>query len=75
VASTQRLVLESFCVRLQTNPENYVHIYIYIYIYIYICVCVCVNNDNQVRVRFPALPHFLRRSWSGTGSTQPLEYN
>jgi hypothetical protein len=27
------------------------------------------------RVRFPALPHFLRSSGSGTGSTQPREDN
>jgi hypothetical protein len=27
------------------------------------------------RVRFSALPDFLRSSGSGTGSTQPLEYN
>jgi hypothetical protein len=26
-------------------------------------------------VRFPALPGFLRSSVSGTGSTQPREYN
>jgi hypothetical protein len=26
----------------------------------------------EVRVRFPALPDFLTRSVSGTGSTQPL---
>jgi hypothetical protein len=29
----------------------------------------------EVRVRFPALPDFLRSSGSGTGSTQPREYN
>jgi hypothetical protein len=27
----------------------------------------------EARVRFPALPHFLRSSGSGTGSTQPRE--
>jgi hypothetical protein len=27
------------------------------------------------RVRFPALPDYLRSSGSGTGSTQPCEYN
>jgi hypothetical protein len=32
-------------------------------------------TDPEVRVRFPALPHFLRSSGSGTGSTQPSEYN
>jgi hypothetical protein len=26
-------------------------------------------------IRFPALPEFLRSSRSGTGSTQPCEYN
>jgi hypothetical protein len=31
--------------------------------------------DSEVRVRFPALPDFLRNSGSGTGSTQPREYN
>jgi hypothetical protein len=31
--------------------------------------------DAEVRVRFPALPDFLRSSGSGTGSTQPREYN
>jgi hypothetical protein len=31
--------------------------------------------DPVVHVRFPALPDFLRSSGSGTGSTQPPEYN
>jgi hypothetical protein len=31
-------------------------------------------TDPEVRVRFPALPVFLRSSGSGTGSTQPREY-
>jgi hypothetical protein len=30
---------------------------------------------QRSRVRFPALPDFLRSSGSGTGSTQPREYN
>jgi hypothetical protein len=30
---------------------------------------------QRSRVRFPALPDFLRSSGSGTGSTQPCEYN
>jgi hypothetical protein len=34
-----------------------------------------VTTDPEVRVRFPALPNFLRSSGSGTGSTQPREYN
>jgi hypothetical protein len=32
-------------------------------------------TDPEVRVRFPALPDFLRSNGSGTGSTQPREYN
>jgi hypothetical protein len=32
-------------------------------------------TDPEVRFRFPALPDFLRSSGSGTGSTQPREYN
>jgi hypothetical protein len=32
-------------------------------------------TDPEVRVRFPALPDFLRSSGSGTGSTQPREYS
>jgi hypothetical protein len=29
----------------------------------------------EVRVRFPALPDFLRSNGPGTGSTQPCEFN
>jgi hypothetical protein len=42
---------------------------------------ICNNNvpDSPcglvVRVRFPALPDFQRSSGSGTGSTQPRDYN
>jgi hypothetical protein len=32
-------------------------------------------TDPEVPVRFPELPDFLRSSGSGTGSTQPREYN
>jgi hypothetical protein len=32
-------------------------------------------TDSEVRVPFPTLPDFLRISGSGTGSTQPREYN
>jgi hypothetical protein len=32
-------------------------------------------TDPEVRVQFPALSHFLRSSGSGTGSTQPRNYN
>jgi hypothetical protein len=37
----------------------------------------CQSSWMQIQrslVRFPALPDFLRSSWSGTGSTQPREY-
>jgi hypothetical protein len=33
------------------------------------------EEDPEVRVRFPAIPDFLRSSGSGTGSTQRREYN
>jgi hypothetical protein len=32
-------------------------------------------TDPEARVRFPTLPDYLRSSGSGTGSTQPREYN
>jgi hypothetical protein len=32
-------------------------------------------TDPELRVPFPALPDFLGSSVSGTGSTQPREYN
>jgi hypothetical protein len=32
-------------------------------------------TDPEVRIRFPALPDFLSSRESGTGSTQPREYN
>jgi hypothetical protein len=32
-------------------------------------------TDPEARVRFPAIPDFLTSSGSGTGSTQPREYN
>jgi hypothetical protein len=34
-----------------------------------------VAADTEVRVRFLALPDFLRSSGSGAGSTLPREYN
>jgi hypothetical protein len=34
-----------------------------------------LTTDPEVLVRFPGLPDFLRSSGSGTGSTQPREYN
>jgi hypothetical protein len=35
----------------------------------------CWLQIQRTRVRFPALPDFLRSSGSGTWSTQPREYN
>jgi hypothetical protein len=32
-------------------------------------------TDPEVRVRLPALPNFLKSRGSGTGSSQPHEYN
>jgi hypothetical protein len=40
-----------------------------------VCWSGFLATDPEVRVRFPELPHFLRSSGSGTGSTQPREYN
>jgi hypothetical protein len=34
-----------------------------------------LTTDPEVRVRFQALPDFMTSSGSGTGSTQPREYN
>jgi hypothetical protein len=34
-----------------------------------------LTTNPEVRVRFPALPDFLRSTGSGTGATQPREYN
>jgi hypothetical protein len=34
-----------------------------------------MSTDPEVRVRFSALPDFVRSIESGTGSTQPREYN
>jgi hypothetical protein len=36
---------------------------------------VFLATNPEVRVRFQALPNFLRSSGSGTGSTEPREYN
>jgi hypothetical protein len=33
------------------------------------------ESDTEPRVRFLALPDFLTSSGTGTGSTQPREYN
>jgi hypothetical protein len=38
-------------------------------------LCGLVVTDPEVRVRFLALPDFLRSSESGKGSTQSREYN
>jgi hypothetical protein len=34
-----------------------------------------LTTDPEARVRFPALPEEKKSSGSGTGSTQPREYN
>jgi hypothetical protein len=49
--------------------------------YVLLCYRLCdlvvrvLGYRPEVRFRFPALPDFLRSSESGTGSTQPREYN
>jgi hypothetical protein len=40
-----------------------------------LCSLVVRVPGYRSRVRFPALPNFLRSSGSGTGSTQSREYN
>jgi hypothetical protein len=40
-----------------------------------LCGLVVRVLGPEARVRFPALPDFLRSSGSGTGPTQPREYN
>jgi hypothetical protein len=62
----------------QTHTHTHTHTYIYIYIYISAFVVEwskSLATDSEVRVRFTALSDFLRSSESGTGSTQPREYN
>jgi hypothetical protein len=39
-----------------------------------LCSLVVLATDPEARVRFPALPE-QKSSGSGTGSTQPREYN
>jgi hypothetical protein len=39
-----------------------------------LCGLVVMATDTEARVRFPALPE-KKSSGSGTGSTQPREYN
>jgi hypothetical protein len=49
-----------------------------LYIYIYICKQISFRVPGyrtRVRVRFPALQDLLRSSGSGTGFTQPHDYN
>jgi hypothetical protein len=42
---------------------------------IYLLALRVLATDPEVRVRFSAVQDFLRSSGSGTGSTQPREYN
>jgi hypothetical protein len=69
-------VIKTRLVNLDFKIQTDISIYIYIYIYrereresiVFLSVA-------SVQVRFLALPDFLRSSGSGTGSTQPREYN
>jgi hypothetical protein len=40
-----------------------------------VCLLAKHATDPEVRVRFPGLQDFLKTIGSGTGSTQPREYN
>jgi hypothetical protein len=63
-----------------------VHIFIYLLLYLFsvsiksrtasvVYLAEFLAVDPEIRVRFPALPDFLRSCGSGTGFTQPREYN
>jgi hypothetical protein len=61
-------------------PVRYeLNLYVYVMQKTVDCLCDLVVRVPGYRsrgpVRFPALPDFLRSSGSGTGSTQPREYN
>jgi hypothetical protein len=43
-------------------------------LYINITITILVATDPEARVRFPAIPE-NKSNGSGTGSTQPREYN
>jgi hypothetical protein len=60
------------------NEESALWIYLIFLSYHLALNKLCESFWLQIqgsRVRFPALPHFLRSSGSGTGSTQPREDN
>jgi hypothetical protein len=48
---------------------------LYMFMYVMVQLSEFLATDLEVRGRFPALPDFLRSSGSGTGSSQPHEYN
>jgi hypothetical protein len=57
--------------------SEYVYEYVYVQVFMYLCMQLqtasvvywseFLATDLEVRVRFPALPDFLRSSGSGTG--------
>jgi hypothetical protein len=61
---------------LHSSYSNHYYCCYYYYYYYRLCglVVTVLATDLGVRVRFSAIPHFLRSSGSGTGSTQPREY-
>jgi hypothetical protein len=70
---------------IRKNPLPFLSISVFVFFRLPSYYLVCLQyltawseflaTDREVRVRFPALPDFLRSIGSGTGSTQPREYN
>jgi hypothetical protein len=56
-------------------PDSYVHNWYYYWPPLWSSGQSSWLQIQRSQVRFPALPHFLRSSGSGTGSTQPREDN
>jgi hypothetical protein len=52
---------------------NFLRTRSYMYLFLYIIKYFFWLQIQRSRVRFPALPDFLRSSGSGTGYTQPRE--
>jgi hypothetical protein len=86
-AFNQRLGTFCFilCSNLDTFNTNCIHFFSFFFFSLPVHVCQStapvvwwsefLATDPELRVRFPELTDLLRSSGSGTGSTQPREYN
>jgi hypothetical protein len=77
---TMHVTEGNIMINMNINPLKHRGNFIYFQLYHEItlsthCISEFLATDPKVRVRFLALPDFLRSSGSGTGSTQPREYN